>query len=43
MEQRFFGFRFETLHADGISMNLETLNKVFTTLATIQGLELKSG
>ena len=42
MEQRFFGFRFDNLHADGLSMNLETLNKVFTTLATIQGLELKS-
>ena len=42
MEQRFFGFRFDNLYADGLSMNLETLNKVFTTLATIQGLELKS-
>ena len=42
MEQRFFGFRFDNLHADGLSMKLETLNKVFTTLATIQGLEPKS-
>ena len=42
MEQRFFGFRFDNLHADGLSMKLETLNKVFTTLTTIQGLELKS-
>ena len=42
MEQRFFGFRFDDLNADGLSMSLETLNKVFTTLATVQGLELKS-
>ena len=42
MEQRFFGFRFDDLEADGLSMNLESLNKVFTTLATVQGLELKS-
>ena len=42
MEQRFFGFRFDALNADGLSMSLETLNKVFTTLATVQGLELKS-
>ena len=42
MGQRFFGFRFDNLHADGLSMSLETLNKVFTTLATAQGLELKS-
>ena len=42
LEQRFFSFRFSNLHADGLSMKLETLNKVFTTLATIQGLELKS-
>ena len=42
MEQRFFGFRFDNLYADGLSMKLETLNKVFTTFATIQGLELKS-
>ena len=42
MEQRFFGFRFDDLHADGLSMSLETLNKVFTTLATVQGLELKT-
>ena len=39
MEQRFFGFRFDDLHADGLSMSLETLKKVFTTIATIQGLE----
>ena len=42
MEQRFFGFRFDDLNADGLSMNLKTLNKVFTTLATVQGLELKT-
>ena len=42
MEQRFFGFRFDALNADGLSMGLETLNKVFTTLATVQGLELKT-
>ena len=42
MEQRFFGFRFDDLHADGLSMSLESLNKVFTTLATVQGLELNS-
>ena len=42
MEQRFFGFRFDDLLAEGLSLKLETLNKVFTTLATIQGLELKS-
>ena len=42
MEQRFFGFRFDDLCAEGLSLKLETLNKVFTTLATIQGLELKS-
>ena len=42
MEQRFFGFRFDDLNAEGLSMNLETLNRVFTTLATVQGLELKT-
>ena len=42
MEQRFFGFRFDNLYAGGLSMKLETLNKVFTTLATIQELELKT-
>ena len=42
MEQRFFGFRFDDLNADGLPMNLKTLNKVFTTLATVQGLELKT-
>ena len=42
MEQRFFGFRFDDLQADGLSMGLESLNKVFTTLATVQGMELKS-
>ena len=38
MEQRFFGFRFKDLMAKGLSMNLLTLTKVFTTLSTIQGL-----
>ena len=42
MEQRFFGFRFDDLNADGLSLGLKTLNKVFTTLETIQGLELKT-
>ena len=42
MEQRFFGFRCDDLQADGLSMGLESLNKVFTTLATVQGMELKS-
>ena len=42
MEQRFFGFRFDDLNADGLSLDLKTLNKVFTTLETIQGLELKT-
>ena len=42
MEQRFFGFRFDNLYAGGLSMKLETLNKVFTTLATIQGLEFRT-
>ena len=42
MEQRFFGFRLDFLNADGLSMGPETLSKVFTTLATIQDLELKT-
>ena len=42
MEQRFFGFRFDNLCADGLSLKLEILNKVFTNLATIHGLELKT-
>ena len=42
MEQRLFGFRFDSLYADGLSMKLEFLSKGFTTLATIQGLELKT-
>ena len=42
MEQRFFGFRFDDLHADGLSMSLETLKKVFDRITTIQGLRLKS-
>ena len=41
MEQRFFGFRFDDLNVEGLSMNHETLSKVFTTVATVQGLELK--
>ena len=42
MEQRFFGFRFDDLNAEGLSLDLKTLNKVFTTLETVQGLELKT-
>ena len=42
MEQRFFGFRFDDLNADGLSLDLKTLNKVFTTLETIQGMDLKT-
>ena len=42
MEQRFFGFRFDDLNAEGLSLDLKTLNRVFTTLETIQGLELKT-
>ena len=42
MEQRFFGFRFDDLNADGLSLGLKTLSKVFTSLETIQGLELKT-
>ena len=42
MEQRFFGFRFDDLNAEGLSLDLKALNKVFTTLETIQGLELKT-
>ena len=42
MEQRFFGFRFENLSADGLTLDFHTLNKVFTTLATIQELPLKT-
>ena len=42
MEQRFFGFRFDDLNAAGLSLDLKTLNKVFTTLETIQGIDLKT-
>ena len=42
MEQRFFGFRFDDLNAEGLSLDLKTLNKVFTTLETIQGMDLKA-
>ena len=42
MEQRFFGFRFSDLNAAGLSFDLKTLNKVFTTLETIQGMNLKT-
>ena len=42
MEQRFFGFRFDDINASGLSLDLETLNKVFTTLETIQGIDLKT-
>ena len=42
MEQRFFGFRFDDLNAAGLSLDLKTLNKVFTTLETIQGMDLKT-
>ena len=42
MEQRFFGFRFENLSAEGLSLKFHTLNKVFTTLATIQELPQKT-
>ena len=42
MEQRFFGFRFENLSADGLTLPFLTLNKVFTTMATIQELPLKT-
>ena len=42
MEQRFFGFRFDDLNAEGLSLGLKTLSKVFTSLETIQGLELKT-
>ena len=42
MEQRFFGFRFDDLDAAGLSLDLKTLNKVFTTLETIQGIDLKT-
>ena len=42
MEQRFFGFRFDDLNAFGLSLDLKTLNKVFTTLETIQGMDLKT-
>ena len=42
MEQRFFGFRFDDIIATDLSLDLETLSKVFTTLETIQGTELKT-
>ena len=42
MEQRFFGFRLDDLNAEGLSLDLRTLHKVFTTLETVQGLELKT-
>ena len=42
MEQRFFGFRFDDLNADGLSLGLKTLNKVFTTLETVEHLGLKT-
>ena len=42
MEQRFFGFRFDDLNAAGLSLDLKTLSKVFTTLETIQGMDLKT-
>ena len=42
MEQRFFGFRFDDINATGLSLDLDSLNKVFTTLETIQGIDLKT-
>ena len=42
MEQRFFGFRFESLSAEGLTLPFATLNKVFTTMATIQELPSKT-
>ena len=42
MEQRFFGFRFDDIIATDLSLDLESLNKVFTTLETIQGIDLKT-
>ena len=42
MEQRFFGFRFEVLSAGGLTLSFRTLNKVFTTMATIQELPSKT-
>ena len=42
MEQRFFGFRFESLSAEGLALSFVTLNKVFTTMSTIQELPLKT-
>ena len=42
MEQRFFGFRFESLTAERLTLPFVTLNKVFTTMATIQELPSKT-
>ena len=42
LEQRFFGFRFEVLSAGGLTLPFRTLNKVFTTMATIQELPSKT-
>ena len=42
MEQRFFGCRWDPLFAEGLSLDLKTLHKVFTTLSSVQGLEQKT-
>ena len=42
LEQRFFGFRFENLSSDGLTLSFRTLNKVFTVMATIQELPAKT-